>query len=205
MNLKAMKKNTPKVRDYDERVKIFHDNGIQVNGSFVFGFDHDTKSVFDRTIRWIESVKLECATFHILTPYPGTPLFRQMEQEGRLLHKNWSYYDTAHAVFKPRHMTPEELEEGYSSCYRKLFSHPSIWRRRPASFSAVPTYLAMAYLYKKSNRLWYFIIKHRLTARIWRPMVEMTRIRHLRYRKRLVASQMTENIPQNLSITSAGF
>jgi len=203
MNLKAAGKNTPKVSEYDERVRIFQDNGIQVNGSFVFGFDHDKKDVFQRTIEWIEFVKLECATFHILTPYPGTPLFRQMEKEDRLLHKNWDYYDTAHAVFRPRHMTPDELEEGYSFCYKKLFSHASIWRRRPASLSAVPPYLAMAYLYKKSNRLWHFVIKHRLTARVWRPLIEITRIRHLRFRKKLTGIEK-KNTPQSLSVVSAG-
>ena len=107
-----------------------HDNGIQVNGSFVLGFDHDRKDVFARTAGWIEENRLECATFHILTPYPATPLFRQMEAEGRLLHRDWALYDTAHAVFRPKNMSPEELEEGYAWMYQRLFSHASIWRRR---------------------------------------------------------------------------
>ena len=85
---------------------MLHDHGIQVNGSFVLGFDHDRPDVFERTVAWIEANRLECATFHILTPYPGTPLFRQMEAEGRLLHRDWRLYDTAHVVFRPRHMTP---------------------------------------------------------------------------------------------------
>ena len=102
-----------------------------MNGSFVLGFDHDRPDVFERTVDWIEANRLECATFHILTPYPGTPLFAQMEAEGRLLHHDWALYDTAHVVFRPRHMTPEELADGYAWCYRRLFSHRSIWRRRP--------------------------------------------------------------------------
>ena len=64
---------------------VFHDQGVHVNGSFVFGFDHDGPDVFRRTVSWIEANRLECATFHILTPYPGTPLFAQMEAQGRLL------------------------------------------------------------------------------------------------------------------------
>ena len=85
-----------KVRDptISARVAIFRDNGIQVNGSFVLGFDHDRIDVFEQTVEWIESNRLECATFHILTPYPGTPLFARMESEGRILHKDWSRYDT---------------------------------------------------------------------------------------------------------------
>ena len=74
-NIVAAKKKSPRTDDYARRVAIFHDNGIQVNGSFVLGFDHDRPDVFGRTVDWIEGNRLECATFHILTPYPGTPLF----------------------------------------------------------------------------------------------------------------------------------
>jgi radical SAM superfamily enzyme YgiQ (UPF0313 family) len=186
-NLVEASKKTPSPADYARRVAILHDHGIQVNGSFVLGFDHDRADVFERTVRWIEAARLECATFHILTPYPGTPLFDQMELQGRLLHKDWRLYDTSHAVFRPRHMSPEELEEGYAWCYETLFSHRSIWRRRPADWRAVPAYLAMSYLYKKSNRLWHWMIRRRLTGPVWRPLVEITRRRHLRFRRRLAA------------------
>jgi radical SAM superfamily enzyme YgiQ (UPF0313 family) len=103
-NLADAHKKTPKTSDYARRVRMLHDVGIQVNGSFVLGFDHDGDDVFERTAEWVEANRLECATFHILTPYPSTPLFRQMETEGRLLHRNWALYDTAHAVFRPKRM-----------------------------------------------------------------------------------------------------
>ncbi|HSM12649.1 MAG TPA: radical SAM protein [Thermoanaerobaculia bacterium] len=130
-NLDAAGKRGPRPDDFARRVAVLHEHGIQVNGSFVFGFDSDDAGVFDRTLEWIEENRLECATFHILTPYPGTPLFRQLEAEGRLLHRDWSRYDTGHVVFRPRRMSVEELERGYRDCYRELFSHGSIWRRRP--------------------------------------------------------------------------
>jgi radical SAM superfamily enzyme YgiQ (UPF0313 family) len=172
-------------------VAILHENGIQVNGSFVLGFDEDRPDVFERTASWIEENRLECATFHILTPYPRTPLFRQMEAEGRLLHKDWSLYDTAHVVFRPRHMSPDQLAEGYAWCYRRLFSHQSIWRRRPLDPRAVLPYLAMSYLYKRSNRLWHLLIRRRLTATVWGPLVEWTRRRHVRFRHRLERTPMS--------------
>jgi radical SAM superfamily enzyme YgiQ (UPF0313 family) len=200
-NLADARKRTPRPTDYARRVAILHDHGIQVNGSFVLGFDHDRKSVFEKTAAWIEENRLECATFHILTPYPGTPLFKQMEVEDRLLHKNWTLYDTGHVVFKPRHMTPEELAEGYAWCYRRLFSHRSIWARRPADPRAVLPYLAMSYLYKRSNRLWHFLIQRRLTAQLWRPLVEMTRRRHLGFRKRLAESASPTRAP---AVVAAG-
>jgi radical SAM superfamily enzyme YgiQ (UPF0313 family) len=184
-NLSVARKKTPAPMDYARRVDILHRYGIQVNGSFVLGFDHDGPDVFARTVEWIEAVRLECATFHILTPYPGTPLFRQLESEGRLLHRNWDLYDTSHVVFKPKRMSPEELEAGYSWSYRTLFSHRSIWRRRPHDHRAVLGYLAMSYLYKRSNLIWHLLIRHRLTAVVWRPLVRQALRRHLKFRKRL--------------------
>ncbi|MCA8961366.1 MAG: DUF4070 domain-containing protein, partial [Planctomycetes bacterium] len=147
--------------------------------------DHDTVETFAHLVEWIEQQRLECATFHILTPYPGTPLYRRMEAEGRLLHRDWDRYDTAHAVFRPRLMTAEQLEAGYAWCYQRLFSHRSILRRRPRQFSAVLPYLAMCYLYKRSNRLWHQLIRRQWTRGAWAPLVEWTRRRHVRFRRRL--------------------
>ena len=187
-NLSDAHKQSPRTADYARRVRMLHDYGIQVNGSFVLGFDHDRKDVFARTAEWVEENRLECSTFHILTPYPATPLYRQMEAEGRILHRDWDLYDTAHAVFRPRHMSPEELEQGYGWMYQRLFSHASIWRRRPGDWRAVPPYLAMSYLYKRSNRFWRLLIKHDRVNTVWRPLVNLTRLRHLRFRRGLTAS-----------------
>jgi radical SAM superfamily enzyme YgiQ (UPF0313 family) len=184
-NIEAAGKRSPVPDDYARRVAILHENGIQVNGSFVLGFDHDDASVFDKTVAWIEENRLECATFHILTPYPGTPLFEQLEGERRIVHRDWRLFDTAHVVFEPKLMTGEALMAGYERCYRRLFSHASIWRRRPKDWRAVLPYLAMSYLYKRSNRIWHFLIRFRLTAFVWRPLVELTRRRHLKFRRRL--------------------
>jgi radical SAM superfamily enzyme YgiQ (UPF0313 family) len=201
-NLDDARKRTPRPDDYARRVRVLHDHGIQVNGSFVLGFDHDGPDVFERTVAWIERARLECATFHVLTPYPGTPLFRQMEREGRLLHRDWSRYDTANVVFRPARMTPEQLAPSYSWCYRTLFSFASIWRRRPEAWGAVPAYLAMSVLYKKSNWLWPFLIRHRLVGPVWRPIVELSRLRHLRFRRRLAARGAGCGIAD--SVVSAG-
>lgn len=190
-NLDDARKKTPRPEDYARRVEILHRCGIQVNGSFVFGFDHDGPEVFERTVRWIEAARLENATFHILTPYPGTPLFRQMERERRLLHRDWELYDTAHAVFQPRRMSPAQLEAGYAWAYRELFSLGSIWRRRPERAAAVPPYLAMSLIYKKSNWLWPLVIRLGLTGALWRPLVEASRLRHRLYRRWLQAEGRT--------------
>jgi len=191
-NLSDSHKRSPKPQDYARRVAVLHRFGIQVNGSFVLGFDHDRPEVFQRTVEWIEANRLECATFHILTPYPGTPLFRQFESEGRILHRDWNRFDTAHVVFRPKHMSCEELDRGYAWCYETLFSHRSIWKRRPADAKAVLPYLAMSYLYKRSNRFWHQLIKHRLTAKVWRPLIEHSRRRHLQLRPKLEALSLVD-------------
>ena len=203
-NIVYANKKSPRTEEYARRVELLHQNGIQVNGSFVLGFDHDQRDVFERTVEWVEENRLECATFHIMTPYPGTPLFRQMQSEGRLLHQDWSKYDTANVVFQPKHMSPEELAEGYEWCYRKLFSTASIWRRRPSDWRAVPAYLAMSFLYKRSNRFWHLLIKYQLTARVWRPLVEWTRWRHVQFRRRLEKQTEVEPAGRSSSVVSAG-
>jgi len=201
-NLADAHKKTPRTSDYARRVRILHDHGIQVNGSFVLGFDHDRRDVFARTAEWIEANRLKCGTFDFLRRYPATPLFRQMEAEGRLLHRDWALYDTAHAVFRPKHMSPEELEQGYAWIYRRLFSHASIWSRRPEDWRAVPPYLAMSYLYKRSNRFWHQLIAHDLVHAVWRPLVEITRWRHVRHRRRLAQADARTASPGQ--VLSAG-
>jgi radical SAM superfamily enzyme YgiQ (UPF0313 family) len=201
-NIQDAGKRSPVPGDYARRVAILHDNGIQVNGSFVLGFDHDDASVFEKTVEWVEQNRLECATFHILTPYPGTPLFEQLEKEKRIVHRDWRLYDTAHVVFEPKLMSGEELMAGYERCYRRLFSHRSIWRRRPKDWRAVLPYLAMSYLYKRSNRIWRLLIRYRLTAFVWRPLVELTRRRHLTFRRWL--AQRAVRPAEARTVVSAG-
>jgi hypothetical protein len=118
-----------------------------------------------------------------------------MEAEGRLLHKDWERYDTAHVVFRPRHMTPGQLMAGYAWCYERTFSRRSIWRRRPRDWRAVPAYLAMSYLYKRCNWLWPLLIRHNLTGLAWRPLIEWSRRRHVRFRRRLEDKPLTAAHP----------
>lgn len=97
--------------------------------------------------------------------------------------------------FKPRHMTPDELGLGYDWIQRRLFSHASIWRRRPETLSAAATCLASACLCKRSNRLWHFLIKHRFVHTVWCPLVELTRIPNLAFRKRLAIGSQAGSTP----------
>src|SRR5581483_7487964 len=87
--------------------------------------------------------------------------------------------------FRPKQMTPAALAAGYAWCYRRLFSHRSIWRRRPRNWRSVVGYLTLSYLYKRTNGLWPILIRYNHTSCVWRPLVELTRLRHVRFRRRL--------------------
>ncbi len=117
-SLRSANKHHNVHRSYEEAIARLRDLGIMVNASFVFGMDGDDASVFDRTVEWAIAQGVETATFHILTPYPGTPLHARLAEQGRITTHNWDLYDTRHAVFRPTGMSAPVLEEGYWRAYR---------------------------------------------------------------------------------------
>jgi radical SAM superfamily enzyme YgiQ (UPF0313 family) len=119
--LRAQGKRQSLGRDYGAAIRRLHGLGVMVNASFVFGFDEDDPSAFGRTVEWAIEHGVETATFHVLTPYPGTALFRSTEAAGRIRHRAWDLYDTRHAVFAPAQMTPDELEAGYRRAYDSFY------------------------------------------------------------------------------------
>lgn len=97
------------------------EHGIKVIASFVFGFDHDRRDIFEKTVRFGQDNRLEEAEFHILTPYPKSRLHERLSAEGRLLSSDFSKYSSASVVFRPTNMTPEELYEGYLQAWRNFY------------------------------------------------------------------------------------
>lgn len=100
-NLSAQRKYQNIGRDYDAAIRRLHALGVMVNGSLVFGMDHDGPDVFGRTVDWAVRQGIETATFHILTPYPDTALHDRMSAERRMLHSNGDLYDTRHCGLPP--------------------------------------------------------------------------------------------------------
>jgi radical SAM superfamily enzyme YgiQ (UPF0313 family) len=155
-------------RDYAQAVRRLHDLGVMVNGSFVFGMDEDDESVFDRTVAWAVSEGIETATFHILTPYPGTALFQRMEAAGRLVHRNWDLYDTRHVVFRTRGMSADSLEAGYWRAYRDFYRWGSIFRGSMTKTDWLGTLRHAAYAvgWKKLEPMWDWVIRTRRVVRM---------------------------------------
>ncbi len=128
-NLAQMRKSFNKVKQYKESFKKIHDAGINIFGSFIFGLDEDNETVFKDTVDFAIEAKLDAANYYILTPLPGTKLFQEMKESGRLLHTQWDKYDANHVVFKPAKLTQEQLLDGLISAYKNFYSIPSIVKR----------------------------------------------------------------------------
>jgi radical SAM superfamily enzyme YgiQ (UPF0313 family) len=160
-------------RDYAAAIRRLHDHGVMVNGSFVFGMDGDDATVFDRTVDWATGQGIETATFHILTPYPGTALHARMQRDGRILHQNWDRYDTRHAVYRPARLTPAELEAGYWYAYESFYRWSSIVRGAATkpSLAGALRHVAYAGGWKKLEPFWDLVIRARRVSALL-PVLE---------------------------------
>jgi len=173
VNLRENRKPQNLNRDYGRAIARLHDLGVMVNGSFVFGMDDDDDSVFDRTVEWAIENGIETATFHILTPYPGTALYSRMTTAGRMLHSNWDLYDTRHVVYQPASMTPATLEAGYWRAYKDFYRWCSILRGAATKDQFMDRLRHVAYAagWKKFEPMWDWIIRARRVSRML-PMLE---------------------------------
>jgi radical SAM superfamily enzyme YgiQ (UPF0313 family) len=134
---------------YGEVVKKLHDHGIGIQGCFVFGFDHDDESVFERTAEFVDRTRIDLPRYAVATPFPNTGLARRLEAEGRLLHKNWALYDVEHVVFQPKQMSPERLQEGLEWTWRQSYRWRSVLTRmRGAPWSVLPLWVSLNLGYK---------------------------------------------------------
>jgi radical SAM superfamily enzyme YgiQ (UPF0313 family) len=151
-SIESAQKFQNKISEYETLIKTLHDHGIMVNASLTFGFDHDSHDVFERTLEWLVDNRIETMTAHILTPYPGTKLYKRLLEEKRICDFNLSKYNTANVVFHPRNMTRQELYDGYIKIYRDFYSFRNIYRRRPASNKLIAPYFMFNFGYRKFGR-----------------------------------------------------
>lgn len=160
-NLKQSNKKQNLKKDYELAVQRLHSLGIMINGSFVFGLDEDDNQVFSRTVDWAVKNAITTSTFHVLTPYPGTKLFQDFENQGRILTKNWDLYDTRNVVYQTKNISAEDLKIGYDWAYKEFYSWSNILK---ASLNHDSVKHQLKHLFysggwKKFEPLWNFIIK----------------------------------------------
>ncbi|MHA6264884.1 B12-binding domain-containing radical SAM protein [Arenibacterium sp. CAU 1754] len=136
--LKAMRKGFNDPDGYGPLVDALHKRGISIYGTFVFGLDEDDATVFDRTVEFCVSAGIDLPRFAIQTPFPGTPLYRRLEAEGRILTRDWELYDGQHVVFQPKGMSVQDLEDGHVHAWQTVYSAPNIARRLMKSRTQLP-------------------------------------------------------------------
>lgn len=130
MSLDGANKSFNKVERYKEIIHRIHSHGISIQAGIVFGFDCDTPDVFDETLKFLRENGIAQATFNMLTPYPGTPLFNRLKAEGRILTEDWSKYNSrTDVVFQPSNMSPEELLAGFNRVNREFYQLGNICSR----------------------------------------------------------------------------
>lgn len=172
-NLREHHKHQNLDRDYSAAIRRLHGLGVMVNGSFVFGMDDDDETVFDRTVDWAVGQGIETATFHILTPYPGTALYDRMAAQGRLLNSRWDEYDTRRVVYQPARLSVEALEAGYWGAYRDFYKWSNIARGAFTKPGWTERLRHMAYAggWKKFEPLWDWVIRAKQVTRLL-PLLE---------------------------------
>ena len=154
-SLEGANKSFNHIETYTELFARLRSVGISPYVGIIFGFDQDTPEVFRQTLEFLRKNKVTMASFQIMTPFPGTPLFDQFEGEGRLLHKNWSLYDGSHMVIRHPVFSTEALLDGYWQTFQEFHSLPDLARRlsRPVRLDRNPALSLLVYaLFLMHNR-----------------------------------------------------
>jgi radical SAM superfamily enzyme YgiQ (UPF0313 family) len=141
--MNSLRKSFKSLEGLENALKKMRKAGIFALASMIFGFDEDTKDVFDDTVKFLIKNKVHTVSFNVLTPYPGTKTFQKMRGEGRLLTDDWKYYDHSTVVFQPKNMSPYELMVGKIRSRKKFYSARSILRRLLGNFRHPVIYMAM--------------------------------------------------------------
>ncbi len=141
--LKSMRKSMQDVARMEQAIRTVEDHGIYFHASMIFGFDTDTRDTFPETLDFLERNKISSASLNILTPYPGTAIYRRYLEAGRLLTRDWRHYNHKTVVFEPRNMTPFELQAGRTWVFREFNRFSSILRRLPAHLNHPLYHVAM--------------------------------------------------------------
>jgi radical SAM superfamily enzyme YgiQ (UPF0313 family) len=130
---RAMSKGFNQVDKYFKLVRELHARGIAIMGCFVHGLDTDGAECFQETLDFVREAAIDLPRFTICTPFPGTPLFKRLKQEKRILTENWTLYDAQHVVFQPKRMSVEQLTSGHQWLWNKAYTWGGMFGRIMAS------------------------------------------------------------------------
>jgi radical SAM superfamily enzyme YgiQ (UPF0313 family) len=129
-SLTGVAKAHNQVESYRQLLDRCHAHGIAVQAGIMFGFDEDRRDVFARTVDALGGLGLDNATISLVVPYPGTPIYRQLQSDGRIIDPDWRHYNgKTHVVYRPRWMTPDQLLDGYEWAKTQFYAPGHIARR----------------------------------------------------------------------------
>ena len=145
--------------EYLHRIAKIQSYGISIWGSFIFGFDNDDWHDCMKAVRFAQKARLCMSCYPILTPYPGTELYRRYESEGRILSRNWQDYNGATVVFQPQRMTSNELRHAQMAAFHEFYTPTSalcrlgVWPLKRNSWLAnLAIHRGLRYYYSRKAR-----------------------------------------------------
>ncbi len=151
--METMHKAIKEIKNLESAMKKIKKKGILIHASMVFGFDNDTREIFDETVRFLIKNKVSTVSFNILTPYPGTKTYDDMKKENRLITTDWRHYDHNTVVFRPKNMTPYELQIGKVKARKKFYSIWSVLKRLSGNLYNPVIYFATNYGHMKQVKV----------------------------------------------------
>ena len=128
-SLNSFRKGFSTVEDYHRLIDELHRRGIAINGTFAFGADNEDDSVFERTVEMVIELKIDLPRFSLLTPFPRTRLYHDLQAQERIIESDWGMYDVEHCVFKPKRFSVNQLEQGLVWAWQKAYSLTAIFKR----------------------------------------------------------------------------
>ena len=151
--IKTMRKSIKEIENLEKALRKIKKMRILIHASMVFGFDNDTKEIFNDTVQFLTRNKVSTVSFNILTPYPGTKTYLDLKNEDRLITTDWRYYDHNTVVFKPRNMTPYELQSGKVGAKKRFYSISSVLKRLSGNLYSPIIYFATNYGHMKQVKV----------------------------------------------------
>ncbi|MBN2729305.1 MAG: B12-binding domain-containing radical SAM protein [Bacteroidales bacterium] len=151
--MKSMQKASKGLDELKQALKNIKKAGILIHASMVFGFDSDTKEIFEETLKFLKKTKVSTVSLNVLTPYPGTKTYSDLKEQGRLISEDWQFYDHNTCVFQPKNMSPEELQAGKLYVRQKFYKRMSVFNRLWANLHNPIIYLAMNMGHIKQTRV----------------------------------------------------
>lgn len=142
-SLEQIEKEWNEPSKYEEAFKNIKAHGIEISTEMIVGLDGDDETVFDRTFEFLMHNKIALPRLYILTPVPGTPMYKDLEAQGRIFDYDIVKYVGGSAVFHPKNMSAEQLQKGYWDLYKRLYSTKNIYKRLKGNNADLSPFMRM--------------------------------------------------------------